>query len=220
MGRRWWRWCRRGLLVLFGLPAAYVLAALLLALVPLRKDGVAGGEAVYPVYLLSNGVHINLVLPSRNPAADWQTLLPGHDGSEWTYIGWGSHAFYTQVPTWGDLTPPLAARALLWDQSVLYARGGPDPRQAAPELRAEIRLSEAQYRALSADVAQQFASYRPLAGHADFYPAHGAYQPLQTCNEWVRRRLYAVGVPVPVWTPFDRPLLWQLQRSVAAQSSD
>ena len=87
------------------------------------------------------------------------------------------------------------------------------PALSPPQQVGKIRLSAEQYRQLAADIRQQFAAAQPLPGQPYFYAAHGHYQPLQTCNEWVRRRLAAIGVRVPLWSPFDRPLLWHLPPS-------
>ena len=191
---------------------AYLAAALVLGLIPSRTSvPMPTTAADYPVYLVSNGVHINLVLPLYNDIADWRDRLPESGPGDWVYIGWGSRAFYTQVPTWGDLTVPLAAKALLWDDSVLFVRGGAAPLPGSEQVR-KIRLNAAQYRQLNADIRRQFAAAAPLPDYPHFYAARGAYQPLQTCNEWVRRRLQPLGVTVPLWSPFDRPLLWHLPR--------
>lgn len=213
MPPKWKKWCLRAVSVPFFIVLLYGGAALLLARVPVQRPLPADetAAAAYRVYLVSNGVHINLVLPARDSEADWPQWLPETAAAgtgEWLYLGWGSEAFYTQVPTWGDLTPSVAAKALLWDNSVLWARYGPPPHTAEPAYVRRLDVSAAQYRRLLADVRAQWASAQPLAGQPHFYPARGAYHPLQTCNEWVRRRLYHAGVRVPAWTPFDRPLLW------------
>ena len=203
--------CRCLLAPFFVLPA-YLAAALVLGLISSRTAmPTPTAAADYPVYLVSNGVHINLVLPLHNDIADWRDRLPESGPGDWVYIGWGSRAFYTQVPTWGDLTVPLAAKALLWDDSVLFVRGGAAPLPGSGQVR-KIRLNAAQYRQLNADIRHQFAAATPLPDNPHFYAARGAYQPLQTCNEWVRRRLQPLGVTVPLWSPFDRPLLWHLPR--------
>lgn len=213
MPPRWKKRCLRTVLAPFFMALAYLLASVLLGWVPVQRtlpEMQAAAPASHAVYLVSNGVHINLVLPAHDDEADWRQWLPetAAEGQDWLYLGWGSEAFYTQVPTWGDLTVPLAARALLWDNSVLFARYGPPPLTADSANVRRIPLARAQYRHLLADLRAQWAAPQPLTGFPHFYRARGAYQPVQTCNEWVRRRLYGAGVRVPAWTPFDRPLLW------------
>ncbi len=199
---------KRLLLVLILLPVLYAAAALLTAYITVAAEPpppeAGEGETVY---LLSNGVHINIAVPVHSPHFDWAGYLkrPQLAQASYAYIGWGSRTFYTEVPEWGDLTPQKAVRALLFDDSALQVWPGEVP---PPSLRSRaIRLSAAQYRLLAADLAAQFQQTRPLPDFPDFYPARGHYQPWLTCNEWMRQRLYRIGVAVPLWSPFDRPLL-------------
>ncbi|MDO4693374.1 MAG: DUF2459 domain-containing protein [Eikenella sp.] len=203
-----WRLLKRILFGLLLLPLLYAAAAgvsayiTVSAAVPAPEAG--EGETVY---LLSNGVHVNIAVPVHNRHFDWAGYLkqPAWREQPYVYIGWGSRTFYTQVPQWSDLTPQTALKALAFDDSALQVWAGAAPPPSAAS-RA-IRLSAAQYRLLAADLAAQFDGTRPLRDYPDFYPAHGRYQPWLTCNEWMRQRLYRIGVPVPLWSPFDRPLL-------------
>ena len=216
MVRRLWRAVWRLTLAVLSLILMYGLAAWLLGWLSTQASSqfVHDNEACQDVYVVSNGVHLNIFLPMQSPAMNWPAFLPASlkgTTAPMVQIGWGSRAFYTQVPTWGDLTVPLAAKALLWDDSVLFVRGGAAPLPGSGQVR-KIRLNAAQYRQLNADIRHQFAAATPLPDNPHFYAARGAYQPLQTCNEWVRRRLQPLGVTVPLWSPFDRPLLWHLPR--------
>lgn len=197
------------LLILPALAALYLLIAALCAAItlPAREDG---APKAHIIYLAGNGVHMNLVLPVRNTIADWQVFLPDADLTDKShvFIGWGSRTFYTQVPTWRDLRLSVALQALLLDETALHVQGVHHPPPANhPWVRA-IALSDAQYRALSQDIQAQFAARRALADYPGFYPAKGRYTPFFTCNEWVRVRLSGIGLPAPLWSPFDRPLLW------------
>lgn len=202
------KFLKRLLLSLILLPLLYLCAALAAHLITVRSDvpPPEAGEAA-TVYLLSNGVHTNIAVPVRNSHFDWAGYLKRPDLAQapYLYIGWGSRTFYTQVPEWRDLTVRHAFTALAFDRSALQVLPGHAP-PPSPHSRV-LHLSAAQYRLLAADLAAQFAATRPLAGHPDFYPARGRYQPRQTCNEWIRQRLYPIGIPVPLWSPFDRSLL-------------
>src|SRR5690606_26188651 len=41
-------------------------------------------------------------------------------GVEWLVFGWGGRAFYLETPTWGDLRPGPAVRALTLDRAVMH----------------------------------------------------------------------------------------------------
>ena len=202
------RWLKKGcrcLLAPFFVLLAYLAAALVLGLIPSRTSvPMPTTAADYPVYLVSNGVHINLVLPLYNDIADWRDRLPESEPGDWVYIGWGSRAFYTQVPTWADLTPQVAAQALFYDDAVLYVRPAAIPIADAKHLR-KMRMCQQELQSVSQDIAHQFADTTPVSVFPNFYPAQGHYTPLMTCNEWMRLRLQHRSMPL--WSPFDQAIL-------------
>lgn len=190
---------------------AYLAAAILAAFIRLPgSHGDTPGE--YPLYLASNGIHTNLVLPVQSDIADWRALLPHAALTDKSHvaIGWGSAAFYTQVNTWADLRPGIALRALFYDRGLLRVEGMAAPPPAEHPLVRRFAVDRARYQALVHDILAQFKSREPLREHPGFYDAHGRYHPLFTCNEWIRRRLRRIDVRTPLWSPFDRPLLWAL----------
>jgi uncharacterized protein (TIGR02117 family) len=81
--------------------------------VPAKADG---GEAI-TAYIMSNGVHTDIVVPVRSAEKDWTTDVPyanttGKDSSyQWLALGWGDKGFYLETPTWGDLTFRVAFKA-------------------------------------------------------------------------------------------------------------
>src|SRR5689334_21418732 len=68
------------------------------------------------IYLLSNGVHSDLVVPVKTPLIDWSKIVKyknttGNDTTEdWVAFGWGDKGFYLQTPTWADLKFSVAFR--------------------------------------------------------------------------------------------------------------
>lgn len=161
----------------------------------------------HDVYVVSNGVHLNLFLPMQSAAMNWPAFLPnslGNSHEPMVQIGWGSKAFYTQVPTWADLTPKVAAQALFWDEAVLYVRPAAIPVADAKHTR-RLKMCSQELHSLSRDIQAQFAATKPMATFNDFYPAQGHYTPLQTCNEWMRQRL--AHRSMPLWSPFDHAVL-------------
>ena len=93
----------------------YLGAAFGLALIP--------GRPVPPpdhaeAYVVSNGVHTDLVLPVRGGPVDWATVFPpSHFPSmppdtAYVAVGWGDREFYLHTPEWKDLTARRAFGAL------------------------------------------------------------------------------------------------------------
>ncbi|MCU0952833.1 MAG: DUF2459 domain-containing protein [Burkholderiaceae bacterium] len=122
--RRVLRWSAALLALLLAAPLAYLLAALVLGLLPVNADWRPTPEerGGVPVYLRTNGVHADLVLPVQAPH-DFTHLFPraalidlAREPSllpfNWIAFGWGDRGFYLNTPTWADLDAVTAWRAL------------------------------------------------------------------------------------------------------------
>jgi uncharacterized protein (TIGR02117 family) len=212
-------------------PLTYLLLALLLGLLPVNREWKptppeAGGVTVW---LRTNGVHAELVLPAEHPY-DWRAELPPAEvvdaarlarppALEWIAFGWGDRAFFIQTRTWDDLRTGTAASALLGlGPAAMYV----DYIARPQDYRAQrIDLSAAQYERLVAGLRAGFArdaAGRPVRiddpGYFDsdaFYEGTGRYTAWLTCNEWIRRVLAGAGVRTAAWAPFDKALFWQLR---------
>jgi uncharacterized protein (TIGR02117 family) len=205
-------------------PAAYLLVALVLALVPLNADFRPSADGT-PVYVRTNGVHAELVLPTRSADVDWSADHPASDmralaaPTRWIAFGWGDAAFFASTPTWFDLKPGTALVALTGlGEGAMHVEYIANPASYAGR---ELRLSPEQYARLVEYVRDSFSRTgddRPIRlaapGYFDtdaFYAAKPRYTFWMTSNEWVRRGLTAAGVRTPVWAPFDSALFFQLR---------
>ena len=211
-------------------------AALLLAL-PLLYGAVAGGLMLWPpsshltgepaeveAYVVSNGVHIDLVLPMQAAGVDWGPLFPPGDARaappqvDLVAIGWGDREFYLHTPTWSDLTVPRAWRALAGQHPAALHVSWLQRAHLPPRQTWRLPLTAAQYQRLAQHIRQSLpeGQARRIAGahyaaNDAFYEATGRYHLLRTCNEWAAEGLRAAGVPVPAWAPFDVHVRWHLQ---------
>ncbi len=205
------KWCCRLIATPFLFAIGYFVLALLLGVLSTDETPKSTTEPKnIVIYVASNGVHLNLWLPSQNAQFDWAANYPSSFNNSkmaWTSIGWGSQAFYTQVPTWNDLTLPIAWQALTGDAAVIRLHG---EYHAPPDdnNRRQILLSNTEYQMLIDDLQKQFKKNEPIAPF--FYPALGAYSAKSTCNEWIRLRLSHIGLDMPLWSPFDVAVLRHL----------
>ena len=201
----------------------YLLAAVVFSAIPLNRG--AGHRGDIGVYVLSNGVHIDLVLPVRNERFDWTRVAPPSDvaspiaaNAPWISFGWGDRGFYLNVLDWGDLTAATALRAVSgMDGTALHAeRFFHIPAEGADCHR--LDLDATQYDALVAFLLESGVRYAdgrlvPVAGATDhgqtdaFYESRGRYSPLFTCNTWANTALKRAGAPCCLWTPFPYPIL-------------
>jgi len=66
------------------------------------------------VYIMSNGVHTDLVVPVKTSQMEWSTLFPFQNNkgkkTDYSYVGvgWGDKGFYLNTPEWKDLKASTA----------------------------------------------------------------------------------------------------------------
>ncbi|MEJ8823441.1 TIGR02117 family protein [Variovorax humicola] len=178
---------------------------------------------VIDAWVLSNGVHTDLVFPLRGHGTDWSQLFKPADfralppDADYIAIGWGDREFYLNTPRWADLTVSRALGALAGiHDSVLHVTY---LRRAEFETVARrMPLSQRQYDVLVNHVRATLRQGRavPVTGvhYTDsdaFYEAEGRYNLIDTCNTWTGRGLREAGITVSRWTPFDFTVVRHLQ---------
>jgi len=213
---------------LAGFVGLYLGVAWVSSRIPVAAEPVTADSTI-PLFIHSNGVHTDLVVPIRSPYYDWSRQLPlSHTlaaDSSYHYVGlgWGDRGFYLETPTWGELKPSVAVRAGFWlGSSLIHATYFSDEElKPGPDCIA-LRLTPAQYARLVAYVQQSFQqdasgqlawlpahSYGP---HDAFYAANSRYSLFHTCNTWANNGLKACGQKASLWTPFDSGILRQYQK--------
>jgi uncharacterized protein (TIGR02117 family) len=226
--RRWWvRVLLWTLALAVGLPLAYVLAGFGLALIPVNRDfrDAAAAEGV-EVFLVSNGIHVDFLVPVTTPIKDWSRDLPRGDfpgaGEAHTRLlfGWGDRGFYLETPTWADLKVSTVLSAIFTPSaSVVHAeyadwvpRPGPSSRRLVLDLAAYRKLCSYIERSFHRDGrgALVLLSGRGYGPEDNFYEAEGSYHAFNTCNLWTNRGLHEIGVRTALWSPFAPGVLWHL----------
>ncbi len=216
------------LLALVALAGCYVGAAGVAMLWPVHADqrGLRKTQASeVEAYVLSNGVHTDLVFPIRSRTIDWSTVFAATDAAavppdaDFIAIGWGDREFYLNTPTWADLTVSRAFGAVTgrhasllhvtWLRKSQFATGNANGAGTEPGVYA-LPLTSAQYVSLGMHVLSKLPNGRavslPGAGYGKqdaFYEATGSYGPFETCNTWTGRGLRNAGLTMGLWTPFD-----------------
>nr|WP_314445751.1 TIGR02117 family protein [uncultured Sphingomonas sp.] len=217
--RRKGGWERRILLALAAVPLLYLAAALAGGLLALNGEWEEPSEGT-TVYLRSNGIHVDIVMPAQAHGLDWSALLPPSHVREapaevrWYGFGAGERQVYLDTPTWSDLTLSTLWSALAGGERVLHVDQTATP---GAELYA-VRLRPEEYRRLWAAVRADFDGLprridHPGYGPDDaFYVSRGRASAVQTCNQWVADKLRIAGVETSAWTPFTQGLLWRYRR--------
>ena len=221
-------WGRRLAVALAAIPALYLLAALLGSLVPVNRGWREPAQG-QTIYLVSNGVHTDLILPAAAQALDWRTLLPRTDvarpdlRARWIAFGMGERRVYLETPRWRDIRPVTLWAALAGGERIMHVEWVADP---AWHARA-IRLRPEEYRRLWAAIRSSFRLdeepnmfiriNHPGYGFDDaFYRGVGRASAVNTCNVWAADMLRVAGVRTSLWSPFAQGLDWRYRQAEPA----
>ena len=178
------------------------------------------------VYLVSNGAHVDLWVPTTRPERDWRTWLPPElplAPRGYVAFGWGDAEFFRRVPTWGDLTPGIALRGALWPTpAAMHVRWFWSPPYVGDHVH-RLRIGSERYVDLVRFIESGFAldaAGRPalldVAGNADndrFFAGAGRYHLFATCNVWTNEAVKAMGQKAALWAPLERGVRFHLPRN-------
>ncbi|KMW58311.1 hypothetical protein AIOL_003283 [Candidatus Rhodobacter oscarellae] len=189
--------------------AAYLMAAVLGALVPGPSDEQPDGGAVQ-VLFLAGPIHYDILLPATAQTrealgfAEPAGVPITHPAVEWVLVGWGAERFYTTTGTYLDVNAGAIWRGVTGDRAVLRL----DVLGALPQDHglSGIVLSSAEYSALVARIAAESDTSAALdhPGFTEtdaFFAARGPFHLFRTCNVWVGEVLRASGARFGAWTP-------------------
>jgi uncharacterized protein (TIGR02117 family) len=166
------------------------------------------------IYLISNSIHTDLVVPVKNEIFDWEQFYDPADfkarSTQWLQVGWGDREFYTKVPTWNEFTIGIALDALfLPGPGAMHINYLDDHPEAYKNVR-KINISTETYKKLISAIKDSFVlkNGRPVLlkgkGYFDsdnFYDAHGKFSMMRTCNVWTSDILAKADLPHPLWSP-------------------
>lgn len=204
-----------GIGIFIGIVILYVLIAwgCSFITIPGEKDPQRGEVEIY---LLTNGVHTDIVMPVRSDLVDWSQIFPfdntNSKRSDLQFIaaGWGDKGFYMEIPEWSDLTLRIALRAALGlDSSALhitYYRQMIEDRDCV-----KVPISKDQYQRLityimnsrqtdEAGNSLYIETDAQYGANDSFYEAKRRYRFYYTCNTWANNALKYSGQKGALWT--------------------
>ena len=204
--------------IILGIVVLYVLLGIALPFIEVsaKEDG---EKKEIPIYIYTNGVHTDIVMPVKNDLYDWSSKIPFANTkskkTDYNYIGigWGDKGFYLDTPTWADLKFSTAFKAAFWlSESAMHCSYYKTMTEA--EDCKKIMISKSQYKDLVKFIDSKFdrdesGNYILIPTNAvydnndAFYDAQGSYSFLNTCNTWANDALKAAGQKAALWTPTD-----------------
>ncbi len=178
------------------------------------------------IFIKSNGVHTDLVVPTENKFYDWSKKISPEDfglitsENSYTSFGWGDKGFYLNTPNWSDLKLSTAIDAILPYTGgsamhvSIYEKSLTENKQTK-----KIILTEEQYLILCSFILKSFVKteegnfvlingYHYNGATDNFYEAVGSYHLFNTCNYWAYSGLKAAGVKTAFWAPFDKCIFY------------
>lgn len=203
----------------------YVLSAWVLSRITVDPQHDSNDKSI-TAYILSNGVHTDIVLPVQHSSVNWGSFVRAdntkHKDTTMSYVafGWGDKGFYLETPTWNDLSCKTAFKAAFGLSSsamhVTYYKSICENDHCKA-----ISISEQQYIKLTNYIKESFLTGTDNAatliettavyGNNDaFYEAKGSYSLFKTCNTWTNNALKQAGCKACLWTPFESGIFYQL----------
>jgi uncharacterized protein (TIGR02117 family) len=184
------------------------------------------GVRANKIFIRSNGIHTDFVLPVKSKFVEWNNFMPYSDfknvneAFNYVSIGWGDKGFFIGTPTWADLKFSTAFNAAFGLSStamhVTYKRGEP----VLNENCRQLFISDLQYSILIKYITSSFQRNKSgfilidHSGYSDndrFYEANGTYSLFKTCNVWTGTGLQIIGEKTGAWTPLSNGILQNIE---------
>jgi uncharacterized protein (TIGR02117 family) len=216
------KYALRILLSISAFAIIYGLAQFVLSRLSVAREADTKPEVT--IYIRSNGVHTDLVLPVKNEEIDWSEKIlfanTAKKDTNMTYVGlgWGDKGFYLETPTWADLKFSTAFKAAFaLGGSAIHATYYADMQEST--YCRKIDISQKQYARLvhyvlnsfRMDMDGDFSHINTKAVYGDndaFYEARKRYNLFYTCNTWANNGLKSCGQKAAVWTIFDTGIFY------------
>jgi uncharacterized protein (TIGR02117 family) len=214
------------LLAFLVLVIAYLIFTIILTIIPSNMFSEQPKEGII-IYIKSNGVHTDLVLPMENKFYDWNEKISTEDFAldtinyKWVAFGWGNRGFYLETPAWSDLKISTAINAMFRSRTVMHVSIHGNTIKENKYTK-KIILTEEQYLILCEYIFNSFqrneegnfilincCHYNGV--NDNFYEAVGNYHALNSCNNWANRGLKTAGVRTALWAPFDKCIFYHFE---------
>lgn len=214
------KYCLRIMLGIIIFLLLYVIVALSLQQIAVGGGINKGADSKVAIYIKTNGVHTDIVVPVRTSQRDWSThvLFANTVGKDTAFnylaLGWGDKGFYLQTPEWKDLKASTALKAAFGlSSSAMHATFY--RQMSESETCRKIAITTWEYDQLikyidesfqhNADGTYQYISTNANYGTTDaFYEAKGKYSLFYTCNTWANQALKSCGQRAALWTLTDK----------------
>ena len=195
----------------------YLLVVTLLSYISVN-DGLVKSRKEIPIYILTNGVHTDVVLPLKSEHYDWTNQLKTEHTKakdttmNYVALGWGDKGFYLETPTWADLKASTALKAASGlSSSAMHVTFYKEMKES--KSCKKLQISSDNYKKLILFINESFQTKSGeflkieteavYGKHDVFYEANGSYSLFYTCNSWANQALKAANQKAALWTISD-----------------
>jgi uncharacterized protein (TIGR02117 family) len=209
----------KSLLVLMGFILFYILMVWLLPKFESSAEIIYDKKTI-EIYIKSNGVHTDLVVPVKNKHIDWSNYFQYTKTKDSLFqfvaLGWGDKGFYLDTKSWSELKFSTAFKAAFaLSSAAVHATYYNEMKLS--ETCKKIIITNRQYLKLikyiksSMNLSKQntfvFIKTDAVYGANDaFYDASGSYSIFHSCNSWANIGLKAAGQKACLWTVTATPI--------------
>ncbi|HRE79016.1 MAG TPA: TIGR02117 family protein [Flavobacterium sp.] len=203
----------------------YGISAVIFSIIPVNKNQSENAKE-YEIYIKSNGVHTDLVLPIKTDLKDWsekikfEKIKSKDSTHQFLAFGWGDKGFYLDTPEWSDLKFSTAFNAAFnLGTSAMHTTFYKQIQEN--ESCVKIEISKEQYQKLITFIEASFqydTNGNPIFIDAttygkndSFYEAHRTYNLFYTCNTWANQALKKANMKAAFWTPADKGIFYHYQ---------
>lgn len=199
----------------------YFISAYTLSYIPVNSSFTQCERDAIEIYILTNGVHTDIVVPMKNKYKDWSVVVnpantkSGSSRANFVAFGWGDKGFFLNTPTWGDLKFSTAFNAMFFLSTTAMHVSFYESMRESASCR-KICISKENYLKMINYINESFATdpsgnFKLIKGASygkndSFYDANGTYNLFFTCNTWANSGLKAADLKACLWTPFDKSI--------------
>lgn len=215
-------WILLGIISFFVL---YVISALSISKISVNSD-VSQKDKPIEIFILSNGVHTDIVVPIKNEFKDWSNEIRFQQTKSkdslvnYLAFGWGDKGFYLNTPEWSDLKASTAFNAAFGlSSSAMHTTFYKKMNENASCKK--IKISSQEYQKLITYISESFKldsdqNVQWISGNSygnrdAFYEANGSYNLFFTCNTWANNALKTANQKASLWTVTDTGIFSQYQ---------
>lgn len=209
--------------VFFALIFIYLLTYVILSRVTTNSELVKE-EKAYAIFVSTNGVHTDFIVPIHSELFDWEKELDMHQALQidtfQTHfaIGWGDKNFFLKTKNWSDLTAGTAFKAMFGLGEGAMHLVLCCPKDLDQTTIRKILLTRNQFLQLTNYIKDsfkgKFGSHQrilehPYGDYHFYFDSKYTYSMVYTCNSWTNDGLKAAGQKACYWTPF-KDGFWRL----------